>query len=102
MITALGATVGVFVATFIVVFLILSLDNKLYAVLCRHRLPLPYYDHGVSFQDNMERIRRYAKAVDEWQDSPEQRVAARPGGALWLYIRDHYVRRQPWTTTKSA
>lgn len=84
-------------------FLFLYLDTKLFKALVAARAPEPVEDPSLSYEEQLlADLDRRRKNV-EWLESTEcQRAVYIPGAAIWYYIRDHYIRKQPWKPSRSV
>jgi hypothetical protein len=61
-------------------------------------LPRPSVSMG---EETLRAMLQQAKNNLEWLNSKECKFAlAMPFGAIMIYIRDHYFRRQPWPDKK--
>lgn len=98
----MSITPFVFLFFFLLLFLI-YLDTKLFRALLKARAPNPVKDPSLSREEQLlHDLNQYVENL-RWLNSMEcERAVFIPGGALWLYVRDHYIRKQPWKTNMSA
>lgn len=89
---------------FVVLFLVfLYLDTKLFPALIRARAPEPVKDPSLSHEEQLLHDLKQRVENLRWLESTEcRRAASIPGATLWYYIRDHYIRKQPWKPSRSV
>lgn len=94
------------VAAFVFAFLFLlflHLNTKLFQALVKAHTSDPVRNPSLSHEEQLLcDLKHYAENL-RWLESKEcERAAFIPGAALWYYIRDHYIRKQPWKPSRSV
>lgn len=58
-------------------------------------------DDFVSMDEYMEELMKQNRKALDWFESRECAINGMPGGSIYLWIRDHWVRRTPWTASSA-
>jgi hypothetical protein len=97
------AAAFVFVFLVFLFFFLLHLDTKLFPALVKARAPDPVKDPSLPHEEQLLRaLKQHAENL-KWLESKEcERAVFIPGTTLWYYIRDHYIRRQPWKPSRNV